>query len=159
MIKFITLALTTLVLAALSACSSDNGLSRADLDAVKAARQAYVDAWLANDANAVMATLTDDAILLPHHGADPVIGTAAIREWWFPTDGSPTTVTHLENTVTGVEGQGNMGVLWGLTELVWEYEGITNSNGGNYLSVVRKGDDGTWRLARLIWNDPVTQEN
>lgn len=52
-----------------------------------------------------------------------------------------------------------MGVLWGRAELVWEYEGVTNRNCGNYLSVLRKGADGSWRIARRIWNDPVTEEN
>ncbi len=142
--KFITISLTALLLAALSACGSVNGLSPAELEAVKAARQAYVDAWLANDADAVMATLTEDAILLPHHGGDPVMGAEAIRAWWFPPDGAATMVTHFGNTVTGVEGHGIMGVVWGRAELVWEYEGVTSSNGGNYLSVLRKGADGAW---------------
>ncbi len=157
--KFITISLTALLFAALSACSSVNGLSPAELEAVKAAQQAYVDAWLANDADAVMATLTDDAIMIPHHGVDPIVGTEAIRQFWFPPDAPPTVVTHLTNSITGLEGVSGQAIVWGRSDLAFEYDGVTYSNAGNYLSVLRKGADGSWRIARRIWNDPVTEDN
>jgi len=36
----------------------------------------------------------------------------------------------------------------------WNYQGASYRNEGNALSVLRKGSDGTWRIAHQIWNDP-----
>jgi uncharacterized protein (TIGR02246 family) len=134
--------------------SFSSGLSPEDTDTVK---EANLAAWLANDAEAVMATLTEDAVLLPHHGVAPVVGAEAIRRFWFPPDSPPAKVTHMVNSVTEVDGSGDMAIVWGLAELEFTYEGKTYRNNGNYLSVLRRGDDGRWRIARRIWNDPMPE--
>ena len=95
--------------------------------------------------------------MIPHHGVEPLVGTEAIEQFWFPPDSPPTTVTHLTNSVTEVDGRGDLAFVWGRGELVFEYDGATYSNIGNYLSVLRKGADGQWLIARRIWNDPVAQ--
>ena len=133
------------------------GLSAEEVNAVEAANQAYVDAWLANDPDAIMSTLTDDAVLLPHHGVDPVIGSKAIKEFWFPPNSPPAKVTHMVNSVTEVLGHGDLAFVWGRSELVFTYEGTVYRNKGNYLAVLKKGEDGRWRIARRIWNDPVAE--
>ncbi len=133
------------------------GLSEKEVKAVKAANQAYVDAWLANDPEAVMSTLADDAVLIPHHGVDPVVGAEAIREFWFPPGSPSTKVTHMVNTITEVQGSGPFAFVWGRSELAFTYEGTSYRNRGNYLAVLKKGEDGRWRIARRIWNDPVAE--
>ena len=142
---------------ALPGMGGSDGLSAEDVKAVKAANQAYVDAWLANDPEAVMSTLTHDAVLIPHHGVDPVSGAKAIRQFWFPPGSAPTKVTHMVNSVTEVQGSGPLAFVWGRSELAFTYKGQTFRNEGNYLAVLRKGEDGRWRIARRIWNDPVAE--
>lgn len=61
------------------------------------------------------------------------------------------------NSVTEVRGNGDFAFVWGRSELAFTYEGQTFRNEGNYLAVLRKGDDGRWRISRRIWNDPVAE--
>ena len=156
--RTLTLA-AAVMLWAQSGLAGSAGLSAEDVAAVSQANQAYVDAWLANDPERVMGTLSDDAVLIPHHGVDPVIGSRAIREFWFPPDSPPTEVSHMVNTITEILGSGDLAVVWGRSELEFTYDGATYKNEGNYLAVLKRGDDGRWRIARRIWNDPVAVVN
>ncbi|NNF57715.1 MAG: SgcJ/EcaC family oxidoreductase [Rhodothermaceae bacterium] len=123
---------------------------------VREAVQRYVDAWLSNEADAVMATLTEDIVLQPHHGDDPVVGAEAVRAWWFP-EGPPTVITAFTVETRVVSGCGSLAYAWGRSSVIWTTEGESFSNEGNALSVLSRGDDGTWKIAHQIWNDPPTQ--
>ncbi len=74
-------------------CSNSGGtaLSSADVESVMQADRAYATAWLANNPESVMATLTEDAVLVPS-GILALEGADAIREFWWPADSPPTTV-------------------------------------------------------------------
>lgn len=151
-----TLVLTAGIVSwALPGSSTSPALSNEDVAAVRTANQAYVTAWLANDPEAVMSVLTKDAVLMPHHGDEPVIGSDAIRLFWFPPDSPPPRVTHMVNTVTEIQGSGDLAIVWGRSELEFISDGTTYRNGGNYLCVLKKGRDDRWRISRRIWNDPV----
>ncbi|HET9223265.1 MAG TPA: hypothetical protein VFO07_12215, partial [Roseiflexaceae bacterium] len=67
-------------------------LKPADRAGIRSAIDVYTTSWLTNDPEAVMRTLTQDAVLIPHHGVPPVEGAAAIRTFWWPEGGSPTTI-------------------------------------------------------------------
>lgn len=129
--------------------------SAADDRAVRDAVQNYVKAWLANDADKVMATLTDDIVLQPHHGDEPVVGAQDVRDWWFP-EGPPAPITRFSNTTEKTEGCGSLAYAWGRFDVAWTYEGASYSNAGNSLSVVEHTSNG-WRIAHQIWNDPVAR--
>ena len=58
-----------------------NELTAADEDAIRATIAVYRTAWLANDTKGVLKTFTDDAVLLPAHGAPAVVGMAAIEKY------------------------------------------------------------------------------
>lgn len=152
------LSLALLALAvALPAHSDDDacGYDDADDAAVRAAIQAYVRAWLANDAEAVMATLTDDIVLQPHHGDEPVIGAEAVRAWWFP-EGPPATITEFAIETEATEGCGSLAYAWGRFSIEWQYEDLRFTNAGNTLSVLERTPDG-WRIAHQTWNDPEAE--
>ena len=89
--KAFVLAVTLIVIQT-SGCAVSSSFSVQDEVDVRDAVQNYVKAWLSNDADAVMATLTDDIVLQPHHGVESVIGSEAVRAWWFP-EGPPTVIT------------------------------------------------------------------
>jgi len=99
-----------LLAAGSSTASSSNEqqhkLTATDESAIRAIIEAYRTAWLANDAKGVLNTFSDDAVLLPAHGAPAVVGIAAIEKYWFTPDGPPTTITELNITVDEASGNG-----------------------------------------------------
>jgi uncharacterized protein (TIGR02246 family) len=129
--------------------------------AIRHLDEAYVTAWRENDPAAIMAALTEDAVLMPHHGVPPVEGQAAIREFFWPPDSPSTTVTEFTRVPDEIAGSGDLAYVRGRFSLTFttqtEGEEQTMSNQGSYLIVVRKQADASWRIARSIWNDPVPE--
>jgi uncharacterized protein (TIGR02246 family) len=136
-------------------------LPEADRAAIRAVNEAYRAAWLANDSAAVMRTLTDDAVLIPHHGVAPVEGAAAIRDFWWPADGPPTTITEFSLSDQRIAGNAELAYVRGRFSIGWiQVEpdgGKRYGNEGNFLSILRRGPDGAWRIALQAWSDPPNQ--
>jgi len=148
-----------LLLAAGCSCSDSrqqSDLSSSDVEAIKAADQAYATAWLRNNPDEVMATLTNDAVLIPS-GLPQLEGTVRIREFWWPPDSPPTTVTEFTLRQGEAGGSGDFAYVRGSFTLGFEYDGETYSNTGDYLSILRKLPDSSWRISRRMWNDHPRQ--
>jgi len=132
-------------------------LSAQDATAIKATIEKYRTSWLAGDADGVLGTFTDDAVLLPAQGGAPVVGREAIRKYWWPAGGPPTTITRLEITYEDVGGDCRIGYARGRDEVGWTLEdhGAAKSHGnsGTYLNVMRKRPDGSWRISHHMWDD------
>lgn len=151
------MAPTLLVLMLALAAVPDPQLpSDADRRAVIQVTQAYRDAWLANDATRVMATLTADAVILPS-GLHPIQGAAAIRAFWFPA-GTITTITAMELTVQSVHVGGDVATVRGEGTLTY----VSGGSGAAtapvtlrswFVNVLRKQSDGRWLIAERAWSD------
>ena len=128
-----------------------------DENAIKATINSYRTAWLANDEKGVLKTFTDDAVLLPAHGAPAVVGIAAIEKYWFTPGGPPTTITKLNITVDQVGGGRTLAFARGLDGVAWTVteNGATrrHSHPGTYLNVMKKLPDGSWRIQAHMWDD------
>lgn len=137
---------------ALVACAE--GIPQEDWQAVQAVADEYVQAWLSNDSSAVLATLADDAVLLPQ-GQAPVRGKEAIAKFWWPPGGPATTVTHYVSTVEQMDVSSTLASVWGTAELVFAWE----ENGGwkeatsrsAYIMVLRPNASGAWRISYRMW--------
>ena len=132
-------------------------LTADDEDSVRNTIDAYRSAWLANDTKGVLKTFTDDAVLLPAHGAPAVVGIAAIEKYWFTPGGPPTTITELNITVDQVSGNRGLAFARGLDGVAWTVteHGVTrrHSHPGTYLNVMKKLPDGSWRIQAHMWDD------
>lgn len=146
------------VCAACSTQTVDQRLTAEDIEAIRELNLVYPSAWLANDPDAVMATLTDDAVLIPALGTDPVRGAEAIREFFWPPDAPPSTIPLFEMNPDGIEGAGDIAYVWGTMSLSFSIEDEGESQlyttAGNYLMVMRRDDSDQWKIARYIWNHP-----
>jgi uncharacterized protein (TIGR02246 family) len=135
--------------------------SNADAHSLQEVNEAYRAAWLAGDSAAVLRLFARDAVLLPHHGETPVVGLPAIRDFWWPPDAPPTTITTLDITTDGAEVDGDQGVLWGRFALAFNFETDgrqrTMRNAGTYLMVLRRTPDAEWRITHRMWDDPVVE--
>jgi len=151
----------TLLLAALTVAASPappcGRLSARDVKAIRAVIEAYRAAWLAGDQRGVLATLTPDAVLLPAHGAAPIVGAAAITKYWWPPDAPPARITKLDISVEGIDGDGFVATAHGRDDVEWTQleNGMTRVYGhpGTYLNALKKLSDGTWRISRHMWDD------
>lgn len=125
-------------------------------DAVRRVVEEYSKAWLAGDADAVMRLFTPDAVLLPHHGDPPVIGESAIRRFWWPPNTPKTEILEFENTIEQAREEGTTAWAWGRFKLRFRVAGESKSfeNAGTYLMLLRRGDDGRWRITHRMWDDP-----
>lgn len=148
----------TLFVFAESLCAKSNsrGLSADDVAKIRAVNEAYAAAWLKNDPEAVMSTLSNDAVLIPQ-GNRPVVGIESIKKFWWPADGSRTTIKTFSITTDEIGGDGDVGFVRGTFQFSFSYEdkGKINdlTNAGNYMMILKRQSDGNWRISRRMWGD------
>lgn len=158
-------SLLLIFLAAAAACArspaSAEDVSPADAAAIRSTIEAYRHAWLVGDAEGVLATFTEDAVLLPHHGDPPVSGKSAIRAYWF-APGPPTTISELTITVEHTGGSASLAFVHGHDAVAWttKANGIETrfSNAGTYMNVMKKTADNSWKIRAHMWDDPPNQK-
>ena len=141
-----------------AACSPppDTALSAEDLVAVRAADDAYAAAWLTNSPEQVMATLTADGVIVPS-GNPASSGPEAIREFWWPAGSPPAAVTRFDQIQHEVGGSADLAFVRGGFELVFDYEGEEYTGLGEYMSLLRRMEDGSWRVSHRMWSDSPTE--
>ena len=139
----------------------NKGLSSRDVSAIRAVLERYRTSWLANDAEGIRGTFTPDVVLMPHHGVAPVVGIAAINQFWWPANASKTKIVKFVETVDEVDGSGSLAYLRGRSEVAWKVGDPPKSeswhNSGNFLAILKKRADGKWLISHLIWDDPPNQ--
>ena len=125
-------------------------LSTEDLAGIRDLREAYVRAELGGDRMAQAALFTEDAALM-EPGSPLRKGRSAILEGLREFD-----VTLEFFRLSSIEVEGGAGFAYdrGTYSLRWRAFGTGNTEeeGGDYLMVVRKISDGTWRIAALLHN-------
>jgi TolB protein len=124
--------------------------------AATAATLAYRDAWRTNHREAVMETMTPDAVIVPS-GHEPIRGDAAISAFFWPAGGLETTVTVMEQTIESIEGAGDLAIVsgQGLLSFTWTQEGRTESRTqrSTFMNVIRRLPDGDWKITQRFWSD------
>ncbi len=133
-------------------------LSAQDSSAIEAVRTAYVQAWLADDTTGVLATLDSNAVLLPP-GRLPLEGEREIREFWWPTDGSRTTISAFDWTLEELAGTPELAFTRGISTIAWRYQKDTvraeQTTRSANLTILTRGADGRWRILRQMWGPPL----
>lgn len=141
-----------------SAQSRAQRLTAQDSSAIEAVRSAYVQAWLADDTTGVLATLDSNAVLLPP-GRLPLEGEREIREFWWPTDGSRTTITAFDWTLEELAGTPELAFTRGISTIAWRYQKDTvraeQTTRSANLTILTRGPDGRWRILRQMWGPPL----
>jgi uncharacterized protein (TIGR02246 family) len=141
---FVAFAMLGLLLSSPSAMAAD------DAGAIRAGTDAWIKAYNAGNADAIVAMYAEDAVIMPP-GAAPARGRAAIKQFLVKdiADSKAAGITLVltkENDV-GVKGD----VAWHAgTYTVANKAGATVDSGG-YMEVWRKAG-GKWHIVRDIWN-------
>ena len=127
---------------------SHDGLSDSDLAAIREASANYERHAIANDWDAWIELIGDDAVYLPP-GEPAVSGRAAVRSWvdTFPH------VDQLSLTIADIVGQGDLAVVRGSFSMsVTDDAGVSADDEGKYVEVWARQADGSWKMIRDIWN-------
>ncbi len=145
------------VAAVLSSCQPGVGaLSDVDVAAIRdLGEREIVEALLAEDWDRFVATFTEDAIRMPPN--EPLHqGREAIRDW-AETNWGPLTVTEFTQTMSGIEGQGDLAYVRGSYSATSEVPGLVEpvSDVGKVVAILRKQDDGRWLLSVVIYNSDL----
>jgi uncharacterized protein (TIGR02246 family) len=121
----------------------------ADSTAVRAASDAYVAAALANDAAAVSAFWTDDAVFM-NAGMPTLRGRTSIDSL-IQGMHSSVRVTELAVQIDELTVSGDAAYLLGTyNETLMPASGAPQRVSGRYLHVWRRQADGSWKLARAV---------
>jgi ketosteroid isomerase-like protein len=143
------------------ACQADPGpqrLTATDSSAIVQVQSSYVSAWLADDTAGVLATLDSGAVLIPP-GRLPVTGHSAIRAFWWPDDGTHTTITDFAWTLDELRGRRDLAFTRGISRVGWNYEKDTVRSQQTVrsvnLTILTRSDDGKWRILRQMWGSPL----
>jgi len=125
----------------------------ADKAGIQKTLEEYRVAWLSNDENRVMRTLSDGAILMPASAKAEIVGSKAIREYWWPA-GSPFSIDEFDQSLVETDSCSDLGYVRGTSRVAW-----TSMNNGvqtksesstNFLAILKK-DHGSWFITRLTW--------
>jgi uncharacterized protein (TIGR02246 family) len=132
-----------------------------DRTAIQGLLERFRNGWLSGKADVVRSTFASDAVLMPHHGVPPVVGMAAINEFWWPASSAKTTITRFTQTIDEIDGEGKIAYVRGRSEVAWSIEDHNATEnwktGGNFMALLRKQSDGSWLMSHLIWDDPPNQ--
>jgi uncharacterized protein (TIGR02246 family) len=123
----------------------------ADVQAILDFEQALYDAQIAGDFEAWMASFADDVVLFPPN-ASPLTGISAIRRFNAPIFEEFDLHESSDEREVAVAGD------WAYIRAHWTWvqspkdgsEPIEDS--GNSIWVLRRQLDGSWKIARAIWN-------
>lgn len=145
------------LLAAANVWGAGEALNRDEITSIRKVMESYRNAWLANDVEGVLGCFTQDAVLMPHHGVEPVEGMKAIREFWFPDTMAKTTILKFVRSVDEVGGEGGIAHMRGHGEVAWRVEGkgaaVEWRTHGTYLAILKKQGNGKWLITHMIWDD------
>lgn len=123
---------------------------------VAATLASYRDAWLAGDAEAVMAHVSDSVVLyVPGRGRTPVRGKAAVRAHYFPPADTTYPITRYEIQGERIHVGGDLAVaegrsVLGFNTVVAGAVVDSASAESEYLTVMVR-QDGRWRIHRQMY--------
>ena len=127
---------------------SKGSLADSDITAIRERSATFQRLAVANDWDAWIELVADNAVYLPPNES-AVVGRAAVREW---VDAFPH-VDEMTLTINDVIGEGDLAVVRGSFAMtVTGDDGVSVADHGKYIEVWGRQSDGAWRLVRDIWN-------
>ena len=90
---------------------------------------------------------------------EPLISHDAIGAYWWPTDGSHTTIKAFDLSIEEMVGTKDLAFTRGVSTVAWRYEKDTvrseQTSRTLSLTILAPGPDGEWRIIRQMWGPPL----
>lgn len=136
-----------------SGCHS--GSAQSDLEAINELQRLVDSAIIAGDSEAYVALITDDAVLLPPN-SPPVSGKEAIRAWNERMSAQFRIERYepVDDEVIVMDG-------WAFrrARFTWTVSsaggGAPVTDSGKFMIIYQRQPDGSWKVARDIWNSDI----
>lgn len=150
------ISMLILTIAAGVADAGSSALDDTDRQQIAALIERYRTAWLANDAVTIRSLFVEDAVFLPHHGLEPIVGLEALSAFWWPPNGPEVQIVRFDLETRQIEGTDKLAYAWGRQTLEWTQQDAAGRKRvrtrGNHLTVLRKTPAG-WRIALQVGDD------
>lgn len=146
----------TLVVIAVSCSMDKHVFTPSDQDTINEIRRNYTNGWLANDSQTILDLFAEDATIIPGK-LSPITGKENIKEYWFPEDGSETTIHTYSVELLELNGTDSMayslekGILnftYTLNDFSTTKESISHAS-----TVYRKNRQGEWKIISRMWTN------
>jgi len=132
---------------AIESSGNPEGLGAEDEAIIAAIPEQHASSFVSGELAAVVATYTEDAVvMLPNEAT--IVGRTAIGDWFAA---NPRLIGY-NAPMTEIDGRGDLAVARGSYSLAFQDGG---SDAGKYVYVLRNQPDGTWRIAWAIWNSDL----
>ena len=134
----------------------------ADAAAIRKINKAYLNNWLENNEAGVLDLFEAGARISPS-SLCPMDSLKNLRQFWFPKDGSTTTIHRFEADEISLKIISNeLACTTQKTILEWSYKKGATQMGriqeGIELTVFRKQKNGSWKIWRKLWTDVASKE-
>ena len=127
----------------------NSALAPEDVAAINDLIEPWNEAVMQKDWDAALGMCTDDMVFMPPDGLS--VRGDEVRPWVeaFPT------VKSMWWNIEDIHGLGDLACIRGSVKETLEVDGAEVLTDGKYCDVVRKGADGKWRFAIIIWNSNI----
>lgn len=144
----VRIALSVGLIAGLGACTAeDSEYILTEKAAIAATQRQWVEAYNANDWQALSALFTPDAMLMPP-GDSIVMGRREIAAWQRDNESG----FQIQLEIDDIEVSGDIAAVYGTSCVSIPGEDGTVYDTGKYVEIRRRGDDGDWLIAADIFN-------
>ena len=123
-----------------------SSLTESDVAAIRATTEPWCRACVDQDWDTLLAFCTDDIAFLPPNA--PGVSGEAVRPY---LDSFPPIKAFAEE-FEELEGSGDVAWATGPVTMTLDVSGEEVAIVGKFMDAFRKGEDGKWRYARIVWN-------
>ena len=147
-----------LTILTLSGCAEQqlSNLTNDDIEQIKKINSDYTNGWLENDAERVLGLYSDSATIIPS-GLSPIQGKKAIKEFWFPNDGSTTVIHYYNLEILDISGSNDLAYTYENGNLSFTYERedfrLDRKAESHAITIYKKNELGEWKVRKRIWTD------
>lgn len=131
-------------------------LSDEDIEQIRRICRDYSEGWEDNDSARVLGLYADSSVINPS-GLLPIQGLDSIRNFWFPNDGSITTIHSYDLEILDIGGAGDFAYTYERGNLSFTYvKGdfrMDRETESYAITIYQKMESGDWKITNRIWSD------